>query len=270
MGGGGACRSNTSTLVQQFVPSKSCSPKNSHKLELVQNKKTRVISSRITPTVGIKKWLNANPNLSPNLEYIVAGGVGVYGCDFFASGKDAEDENADTSDRPGFLHEVSTLWENAATQRPPSSNNNHHTTILRIAPVLTSSGGVLGKLLIPFKLGLGGNVGSGTQYFPFISSSDFGAAVVDHIMMTPAKNDRVYNLIAPEHCTNEQFGKELGTQLNRATFFPMPAFVVKILFGEMGEEVLLGGVRAKPTRLLDEGFTFEHPNVKKAIASILN
>ena len=235
-----------------------------------------MIGSRITPTVGLKRWLNSNGNLSPQMEYIVAGGVGVYGCDFFLNGKEAEDEMADTSSRPGFLHEVSTLWEKAATEPPPSSStsssdsNNHRTTILRIAPVLTSSGGVLGKLLLPFKLGLGGNVGSGTQYFPFISSSDFGSAVVDHIMMTPAKSDRVYNLIAPEPCTNEQFGKELGAKLRRPTFMPMPAFVVKILFGEMGEEVLLGGVRAKPARLLEEGFTFKHPNVKMAIASILD
>ena len=169
---------------------------------------------------------------------------------------------------------MSKKWEKAATGGEPS--NACRTTILRIAPVLTASGGVLGKLLLPFKFGLGGKVGSGDQFFPYISALDFSRVVVDHVILGGGENaeekdrHRIYNLIAPEDATNLQFTEALGTALSRPTVVPLPSFAARLLFGEMAEEVLLGGTRCAPNRLLNEGFKFSHDNIASAIKSAVD
>ncbi len=232
-------------------------------------KKDRIMSSRIVPTLGLKSWIESN---CENVDYIVAGGVGVYGCDHFeGDGKEKEGEEQPfrKESRAGFLHEVSRNWEDAAALSPGSSSR---TTILRIAPVITLSGGVLPKLLFPFKLGLGGVIGGGEQFFPFIGEIDFAKIVVDHIMLNNAssmKEDRIYNCIAPTDATNYQFTKALGSILCRPTLFPMPSFIARYLFGQMGEEVLLGGVRCAPQRLLNEGYIFECPNITSVLDSAM-
>ena len=116
-------------------------------------------------------------------------------------------------------------------------------------------------------LGGGGDVGSGQQYFTFISARDIARAIV-HTLETPSLKGPI-NVCAPNSCTNAEFTKALGGALSRPTILPLPSFAVSLLFGEMGEEMLLGGVRTVPTKLLQSGFQFLHPNIDTAIKSAI-
>ena len=126
----------------------------------------------------------------------------------------------------------------------------------------------MGKLYPVFYLGGGGNVGSGQQYFSFISARDHARAIV-HTLETPSLEGPV-NFCASAPCTNAEFTKALGKGLSRPTILPFPSFAVKLLFGEMGEEMLLGGVRALPGKLEKSGFQFEHPTIDLAVQSALD
>ena len=123
----------------------------------------------------------------------------------------------------------------------------------------------MAKLYPIFFLGLGGIVGSGQQYFPYISCRVM-ARVMVHVLETPKLSGPV-NMCAPTPSNNAEFTAAMGKVLGRPTIFPFLSFAVSLLFGEMGEEVLLGGTLAKPKKLLDSGFQFNHPTVKKAIQS---
>merc|ERR1712232_275816 len=112
---------------------------------------------------------------------------------------------------------------------------------------------------------MGGVVGSGKQYFPFISARDMARAIL-HVLRTPSLDGPV-NMCAPNGCTNVEFTAAMGKVLKRPTFIPFPGFAVSLLFGEMGEEVLLGGVRGGPKKLLESGFQFSHPTIEEAIQS---
>jgi NAD dependent epimerase/dehydratase family enzyme len=117
-----------------------------------------------------------------------------------------------------------------------------------------------------FKLGGGGVLGPGTQYFSFISTQDAVRAMV-HLLQS--SDEGPVNLVAPIPSTNQEFTTSLGKLLARPTLIPMPSFLVRALFGQMGEEMLLGGVVACPKKLMDGGFVFEHPNIDAALQSAL-
>jgi hypothetical protein len=114
-----------------------------------------------------------------------------------------------------------------------------------------------------FNLGLGGKIGSGEQYVPFVSSRDTIRALI-HVLETPALEGPV-NICAPGGVPNSEFTRAMGTVLRRPTILPLPAFVVSLLFGEMEKDMLLGGTRANPTKLLESGFQFEHVDAEGAI-----
>jgi len=230
-------------------------------------KKDLIMNSRVGPTSALA---DAIAKCSTPTSYVVASGVGVYGCDFMANDDDDEespipDETFDTTSTDGFLADVSRGWESAAQAANVKSNR---VVNLRLAPVMSKNGGALGKLYPIFFLGGGGNVGSGKQYFSYISARDAARSIV-HIMNTPSLKGPV-NLVAPTPCTNAQFTQALGKALFRPTILPLPGFVVKTLFGEMGEEMLLGGVKAYPAKLLQSGFEFEHGTIDEAIVSAMN
>lgn len=109
--------------------------------------------------------------------------------------------------------------------------------------------------------------GSGNQYFSFISARDAARAIV-HVIENPKLSGPV-NLVAPTTATNAQFTSALGQILSRPTIIPLPAFAVKLLFGEMGEEMLLGGVKATPKKLLESGFEFQHETIDDALNSAM-
>lgn len=160
----------------------------------------------------------------------------------------------------GFLAELARDWE-AATE--PASAAGVRVFIPRVGVVLTRRGGALKKMLLPFQLGLGGPIGNGKQWMSWIVLEDLihllGSALTDANLRGPM------NAVAPEPVTNREFVGALGKALHRPTIFPLPGFVVKTLFGEMGEETLLASGRAVPTKLQELGFKFSHQEIGEAM-----
>jgi uncharacterized protein (TIGR01777 family) len=201
------------------------------------------------------------------ISYLCASGVGVYGYDFVEGEKDVDaDESFDTSNTKGFLGDVSREWEAAAVAAGPSKNVR--TVCMRFGVVMSKNGGALGKLYPIYFLGGGGPVGSGKQYFSYISARDIARAIL-HTLETPSLKGPV-NLVSPNPCTYGDFNAAMGKSLKRPVILPLPAFAVNLLFGEMGEEMLLGGVKAIPSKLLQSGFSFEHDTIEKAVDSAVN
>lgn len=227
------------------------------------SKKQEILDSRTITTSALAKAIAASGN--KKLDFLVASGVGAYGKDFIGQGVPAVDESTDISKTDGFLAEVSRQWE-ASTE--PAVKAGNRVVNMRNGVVLSTKGGVLAKLYPIFFLGGGGIVGSGEQYFPYISGRDMAKAMV-HVLQTPKLKGPV-NMCAPDGCTNAEFTSAMGSVLNRPTILPFPGFAVSLLFGEMGEELLLGGVRATPKKLLDSGFTFAHSTVESAVQSAIN
>jgi uncharacterized protein (TIGR01777 family) len=241
-----------------------------------QEKKDLILNSRVGPTQALA---TAIAGCSEPTSFLVASGVGVYGNDFFMADendkdkdkeRDAPDESADVSNTKGFLAEVSRQWEAAsqpAADATAASPDNRIVN-LRLAPIMSKAGGALGKLYPIFFLGGGGIVGSGKQYFSYISARDAARSMV-HII----ENDSIegpVNVVAPTPATNADFTSALGKVLSRPTIVPLPEFAVKLMFGEMGEEMLLGGVKATPKKLMDSGFEFQHESIEKALESAVH
>jgi len=224
-------------------------------------KKAEILNSRTIPTKALSK---AVASIAKPQTFVVASGVGVYGDKFIGESLAAVDESADTQSTEGFLANVSREWE-AATE--PAKSGRNRVVNARFGVVLSKKGGAMAKLYPIFLLGGGGNVGSGDQYFSFISARDHARALV-HTLETPSLSGPV-NFSAPNPCTNAEFTKALGSAIRRPTILPLPSFAVSLLFGEMGEEMLLGGVRAKPSKLVQSGFEFRHPTIQEAVESAL-
>ena len=138
--------------------------------------------------------------------------------------------------------------------------------ILRIGLVLEAGGGTLQKMLPPFKLGLGGRFGDGTQFMPWIHRDDLVAAIM--FLINEPTLSGAFNGSAPHPVTNAEFTQTLAKQLHRPAMFPVPAFVLKAGFGEMSQ-LLLTGADMRPARLSEAGFHFQYPTLKQALAAIL-
>ena len=227
-----------------------------------ESKKKEIIDSRVVTTAALAK---AIATLNKKTDFLVASGIGAYGSDFVGPDTLPVDETVDISITKGFLAEVSRQWEKASQE---AKMNGSRVVNLRNGVVLSKKGGAMAKLYPIFFLGGGGIVGSGKQYFPFISARDMARAMI-HVLETPRLQGPV-NMCAPGGCTNEEFTKAMGKVMGRPTILPFPAFAVSLLFGEMGEEVLLGGTRANPTKLLESGFEFLHPGVEAAVQSAVD
>ncbi len=225
-------------------------------------KKQEILDSRTITTGALARAIASN---NKKIDFLVAGGVGAYGPNFIGKEAVAADESVDISTSEGFLAEVSRQWE-AASEAAKKSGSR--VVSMRNGVVLSRKGGAMAKLYPIFMLGGGGIVGSGDQYFPYISSRDMARAIV-HVLETPKLSGPV-NMCAPSGCTNAEFTAAMGKVLGRPTILPLPGFAVSLLFGEMGEEVLLGGTRAAPKKLLETGFTFNHPTVEQAVQSAVD
>ena len=171
---------------------------------------------------------------------------------------------ADALDAPTFMGSVTREWE-AATES--ASEAGARVAIMRTGVVLDKRGGALKPLLLAFRAGLGGKVGSGSQYFSTISLTDWLRAAT-----WLAENEHAagaYNLVGPNQTTNAEFTTALGRMVRRPTFLPVPAPAVRLALGSASTE-LLGGAKVEPARLLDEGFTFEHPMLESRLAAALH
>jgi uncharacterized protein len=184
--------------------------------------------------------------------------VGYYG--------DRGDTPVDEDDGPGssFDSEVTQAWEQAAHELDSSGVR---VVIVRTGQVLTPKGGVLKELLIPFKLGVGGPLAGGDQYFPWIHLDDEIG-----ILLWALDNEQVEGVVngsAPEPVTNREFSKALGRALNRPAVTPVPGFVLDLKFGREFGQVLRGGARVVPKRTQELGYEFQHPNLDEALADLL-
>jgi uncharacterized protein len=164
----------------------------------------------------------------------------------------------------GFLPDVCREWE-AATQA--AGNAGIRTVQMRTGVVLSAKGGALGKMLTPFKMGIGGRIGDGRQWMSWIDVQDMVGAI-NHLLKTDLLRGPV-NMVAPKPVTNAEFTQTLAGVLSRPAIFPLPAFVVKLAFGEMGETVLLGSQRVEPSQLVMSGYPFRFSSLKASLENIL-
>lgn len=218
--------------------------------------KRRILESRTLGTRLLADTL-AGLEMKPSV-LVSASATGYYG----NRGDEEVDELAPSGN--GFLAEVCREWEAAAQ---PAHDAGIRLVKLRIGPVLSPNGGALAKMLQPFKMGLGGVIGSGRQYFSWISLDDL-VSVIAFALETESLVGPV-NAVTPFAVTNREFTKTLGRVLGRPTIFPMPAFAARLAFGEMTDEMLLGGVRVAPHELTTTHFPFAYPELEPALRHLL-
>lgn len=163
---------------------------------------------------------------------------------------------------PEFSHDICARWENLAMQ---ASSPRTRVCLLRTGIVLAEKGGALKKMLPPFKLGLGGVIGSGEQYMSWIHLDDM-VALIDFVLKHQTLQGAI-NAVAPKAVTNKVFTQELAKRVQRPALLPMPAVMAKLLFGEMSE-ILLYGQRVVPKKLQDAGFQFRYPQLGSALAAL--
>jgi uncharacterized protein len=219
-------------------------------------KKVRIRESRVKGTRLLCESL-AQMTTPPRV-LVSASAIGYYGD---RAGEILTEESAAGR---GFLAEVCRAWE-AATE--PASQKGIRVVPLRFGVVLSGTGGALGKMLPPFRMGLGGVLGSGQQYMSWIALDD-AVGAIHHTMMTGSLQGPV-NAMAPNAVTNQEFTKTLGKVIGRPTIVPMPAFAVRLMFGEMADEVLLASARVQPAKLLASGYTFRYPELEAALRHLL-
>ena len=219
-------------------------------------KKARIRDSRVKGTrllAEIIAGLKAKPKILAS-----ASAIGFYG----SRGTEVMSEK--NSPGSGFLAETCVEWE-AATE--PASQAGINVFHLRFGIILSPKGGALAKMLPPFKLGVGGKVGSGFQYMSWISITDVVSAVM-HVLKRKELNGPV-NIVSQQPVTNLEFTKAFGKVLSRPTVFPLPAFAARFALGEMADELLLSSTRVEPSRLKASGYAFQHNNIEKALQSML-
>ena len=219
-------------------------------------RKARIRDSRVDGTRRLCAALAALD--TPPRVLVAASAIGFYG--------DRGDALLDESAAPGtgFLPEVSRSWETAAA---PAREAGIRVAHLRIGIVLSPAGGALAQMLLPFKLGVGGVLGSGDQYMSWIALDDV-VGIVRHALADESLSGPV-NTVAPQAVTNREFTRALGKVLRRPTILPAPAFALRIALGEMADALLLASTRVDPAALRATTFEFQHPQLDGALRHVL-
>lgn len=231
-----------------------------------ESKKNRIRDSRVVSTHNLSQAV-ANAQKSPKT-FICASAVGYYG----NRGEEILDEESLSGD--SFLSEVCREWESATE---PAAEAGVRTVNLRLGLVLSRHGGALKQMLLPFRLGLGGKIGDGYQWWSWVHIDDLVSAV-NHILYkenvesrasSPGQLSGPVNMVAPNPVTNAEFTKTLAELLKRPAKLAIPAFAARLAFGEMADEGLLASARVEPRKLLASGFEFEFPILGPALQSLL-
>ena len=220
-------------------------------------KKAKIRDSRVVGTFNLSSAL-AQAQDKPQV-FVCGSAIGYYG------NRGDESLREESAPGAGFLAEVCQDWEEATT---PAVQADIRTAHIRTGVVLSSKGGALGAMLPPFKMGLGGRTGSGQQWMSWIDVRDMVGAI-HHIL----KNDLIQgpvNMVAPKPVRNEEFAKTLASVLSRPAIFPLPAFAVKLVFGEMGEDLLLGSQKVEASKLISTGYPFRYRDLKTSLESLLH
>lgn len=221
-----------------------------------ETKKQRILQSRLEATRSLVAAIGGAA--SPPGLFLSGSAVGFYG----PRGDDVVTE----SDSPGadFLASVCIQWEHEAAR---AASSRTRVVYLRTGLVLDARGGALPKMLVPFQLGLGGPLGSGRQFMPWIHRQDW-VDLVQFLLASPAASGAI-NATAPSPTMNAEFTKTLGRVLHRPAFLPAPAFALRLVLGEMADALLLTGQRAVPAVAQRLGFTFTHHALESALRDLL-
>jgi uncharacterized protein (TIGR01777 family) len=215
-------------------------------------RKKRLVASRLDATHAIVEALRSAPSRGRAL--VNASAIGYYG--------DRGEEQIDESSArgSGFLAELVEQWEMAARE----AESLARLVLIRFGVVLDPSGGALKKMLLPFRLGAGGPIGSGEQWMSWIAREDALRMVEWAVDRETAKG--VYNATSPRPVRNREFTRALGSAVHRPAVLPVPAFALRLALGQMADEALLASQRVLPHRAQQEGFGFEAVSIDEALA----
>ena len=219
--------------------------------------KSRIYESRIDTTKSLIEYLKA-VDAKPDL-LINGSAIGYYGVN-----KEEKVIDEQGSGDDSFSSYLCQQWEAAAL---PAQALGIRTCLLRTGIVIGKSGGALSKMLAPFKMGLGGKIGDGKHWMPWIHLDDLVGIIL--FCMENQKISGAVNGVSPNPVTNIEFTKILGKVLRRSTFFSVPSVVIKMLMGQMGEELLLSGKRIQPVAVLEAGYDFQYPALEAALSNVL-
>lgn len=214
--------------------------------------KKAILNSRINTTYLLVQAMELAQK-KPDM-FISTSAIGIY-----ADGAVNTEKDAHLAD--GFLSEVCQLWEAEALKARPLTK----VTIFRFGVILAKDGGALQQMLPPFKLGMGGPIAGGKQGFSWIHIDDLMQA---YRFVIKRKLDGIFNLTAPQITDNALFTKQLGSALHRPAVMPIPAFGLRLVYGE-GAASLTTGQKVLPERLLEAGFKFRYPDLEKAFEELL-
>lgn len=220
------------------------------------SKKKKIMDSR---SLGTRLLAEGIARLRrPPPTFLCACAIGIYG--------DRGDEVLSEKSAPGsgFLAEVCEAWEKATS---PASNAGVRVVNMRFGVVLDPSGGALKQMLPVFRLGLGGPLGDGRQYFSWVTRSDV-FRIIEFILGATALSGPI-NVVAPNSVTNESFTKSIAGVLRRPAKCRVPAALLRMVLGEMAEALLLASTRVSPEKLVNAGFQFAHPTMESALEAML-
>jgi len=222
-----------------------------------RKKKEKIRNSRIEGTTRLCEHILKLP--TPPSVLVCASAIGYYG------NRGVEFLNEGSSRGSGFLPDVCLGWEEAAES---VSKAGIRVVNVRFGIVLSKDGGALAKMMTPFKIGMGGKIGSGTQYMSWVAMDDVTGAIY-HTLITESLKGPV-NVTAPNPVTNKEFTNTLGEVLKRPAVVPIPAFAAKLAFGEMANDLLLASTKVAPKRLSDSGYKFQYPELENALKHVLD
>lgn len=222
-----------------------------------KTKKARILNSRLDGINAIVETINRLKK-RPAVVILVSA-IGYYG----TNRDELLDETANSGE--GFLAEVCRGVESFAGQIEALGVR---CVVIRPGVVLGRGGGALEKFMIPFRFYLGGHFGSGRQWLSWISLDDVVAAI--RFLLENEHLRGVFNLTSPQPVTMKEFCVSLGQAMRRPAWLNVPGFVLRLVLGETADEMLLSGQKVWPKRLLDSGFEFKYPDLKKALSDIIN
>ncbi len=219
-------------------------------------KKRAIRDSRTIGTRLLADTLTRMKN--PPKVFICASAIGYYG----DRGEEILKEGSSAGS--GFLSDVCKAWEAATVA---AAQKGIRVVNLRFGVILSSQGGALAQMFLPFKMGVGGKLGTGSQYMSWVALDDVLGAIA-HALDTPSLAGPV-NVVSPQPVTNAEFTKTLGRVLRRPTIFPMPGFAARLVFGEMADALLLSSARVEPAALMQSGYHFQWTDLEGTLRHLL-
>ena len=215
-------------------------------------RKQELLESRISTTKNLVRLFN---EYNSEIHFISASAIGIY----HPNQENKETESIDYSNYENFSQEITKKWETEALKF------KGNLTITRFGVVLASNGGAFPQMLRPFLFGAGGKLGNGQQYFPWIALTDLLNAL-KHIIDN--KLTGIYTLVAPELITNAELTKHIAQTWKRPAWFNLPQSVIRLIFGQMGQELFLNSIKISPDKLIASRYKFNYPSIAECLTAI--